>query len=250
MTDDRPTICAIAILAMCIVTTDHEAIGHGSACLAFGGHITLLTSVYFDCAHSAASFAAYGPVGNLLGATLAWLALKAVPAAHARLRLLLLLIMAFGLFWEAGYMLYAAVRDSGDYIFAARAIGGAAPGWPLRAALFAAGIALYGVAIRATVSALRPFAHRAALARLSWFAASIAAVMAAAFYAPDRLGAMGQAALEIGAGAIPLLGMGRRLGGTGDAVIGRGMGWMAAALVLYAGFVATLGQGLPWGPTS
>jgi hypothetical protein len=247
VTDDRPTIAAIAILAMCIVTADHEAIGHGGACLAFGGHITLLTSVYFDCAHSAASFAAYGPIGNLLGAGLAWLALKAVPASHARLRLLLLLVMAFGFFWEAGYMLYAALRDTGDYIFAARALLGTAPGLPIRIALFAAGIALYVIAVRAVRGAAF---NLGPVLRLSWFAAGIASVAAASFYAPDRLAAMGQAALEIGAASLPLLGRYARRGDSADVAIGRSFGWIAAAVIVYAGFVATLGHGLPWATTS
>jgi hypothetical protein len=248
VSDDWLTVSAIAILAACIVTIDHEAIGHGSACLAFGGHIKLLTSVYFDCAGSRASVAAFGPIGNLAGATLAWLALKLLPAAHPRLRLLLLLVMAMGFFWEAGYMLYSTTLGEGDYAIAARAAFGALA-WPLRIAIFCAGIALYAVAIRATASAARPFANAGALLRLSWLAASVAAVVATAFYAPDRQAAMIQGALEIGAGSIPLLG---RFRGSGPAgvTIGRSIGWVASAAVVYVAFVATLGHGLPWAAIS
>lgn len=207
MSDDRLTVCAVAVIAACIVTTDHEAIGHGSACLLLGGRIKLLTSVYFDCAGSRASVAACGPLGNLIGATLAWLALKILPAGRPRLRLLLLLVMAMEFFWEAGYMLYSMALGEGDYAIAARAAFGALA-WPLRIAIFCAGIALYMIAIRAAVSAARPFADAGALLRLSWFAASLAAVLASAFYAPDRGAAMIQGALEIGAGSIPLFASG------------------------------------------
>ena len=47
-TDDRLTVFAIAILAGCIATAAHEAVGHGTACIVLGGTITRLTSVYFN----------------------------------------------------------------------------------------------------------------------------------------------------------------------------------------------------------
>jgi hypothetical protein len=246
MSDDRLTVCAIAVMAACIVTTDHEAIGHGSACLALGGHIKLLTSVYFDCAGATRFVAAAGPIGNLVGATLAWLALNALPAGRPRLRLLLLLVMAMGFFWEAGYMLYAMALGEGDYAIAARAAFGAL-GWPLRIAIFCAGVALYAVALRAVASTARPFANASALLRLSWCAASAAAVLATAFYAPNRWAAMVQGALEIGASSIPLLRLGRYVrpqSAIAEPAIGRSMGWIAAAIVMYAAFVATLGRGI------
>jgi hypothetical protein len=31
--DDAITVAAIAVAAACVVTTDHEAVGHGGACL-------------------------------------------------------------------------------------------------------------------------------------------------------------------------------------------------------------------------
>jgi hypothetical protein len=43
--DDIPTVSALAVIAVCITTTAHEALGHGSACWAVGGHIAQLTSV-------------------------------------------------------------------------------------------------------------------------------------------------------------------------------------------------------------
>jgi hypothetical protein len=36
---DRLTICAIAVVAACATAVAHEALGHGSACVAFGGRI-------------------------------------------------------------------------------------------------------------------------------------------------------------------------------------------------------------------
>ena len=47
--NDSLTVAAVAVLAMCVVTFDHEALGHGSVCLALHGHILLLSSSLFRC---------------------------------------------------------------------------------------------------------------------------------------------------------------------------------------------------------
>jgi hypothetical protein len=46
--NDELTIAAIGLIAMCLVTFDHEA-GHGSACLLLRGHMSFLTSSLFRC---------------------------------------------------------------------------------------------------------------------------------------------------------------------------------------------------------
>lgn len=247
MRDDRLTVGAIAIAASVLVTADHEALGHGSACLALGGHIKLLTSVYMDCAGGNAVVAACGPSMNLAMGALAWLALRRGAILRPQLRLFALLVMALSWFWEAGYLLYAMALNTGDTAIAARAVFGA-PEWPWRVAGFIAGIALYAVAIRAVAAAARGFVNASVL-RLCWLAASTAAVLAAAFYAPGRVPAMGQAALEIGAASVPLLGRFAQMRVEGSA-IGRSVPWIAFALVVYAIFLCTLGHGLPWAATS
>jgi hypothetical protein len=88
-----------------------------------------------------------------------------------------------------------------------------------------------------------------ALLRLGWMAASIAACVAVLAYAPGRLAAVRQAALEIGAAALPLLLMGAGIapgGATAEASIQRSAGWIMFATTLFAGFVLTLGRGLRW----
>lgn len=239
------TVAAIAVAATCIVTIDHEAIGHGAACLATGGRIARLTSVYFDCTQRATAVAAGGPVANLAGGLMAWLLLQRLPRARPRAGLLLALVVAFALFWEAGYLIKAMVMAEGDAYFVASDLIGP-PGW-WRAAGVVAGLLLYWLAIRATRAAALRFRIPAQTLRIGWFAASAAAVLAAANYAPGRLAAMGQAALEIGVASWPLVVMSRRLGTTsvdaGEAV--HGAGWVAGAAVFYVLFVATLGHGMP-----
>ncbi|HEY4113488.1 MAG TPA: hypothetical protein VGM17_05445 [Rhizomicrobium sp.] len=241
---DSLTVAAIAIAAMCIVTMDHEAIGHGTACLSQGGHINLVTSVYFRCSVQNGTVAAGGPIGDLTGAAIAWLLLQVTPATRPRLRLLLLLITAFGVFWEAGYALEAMVTAYGDSYFAFRGLFGAPETW-WRIGGFVLGIALYLLGIRITLRSARGLAPD--VLRTAWIAATIATALAALAYAPAPFVAMRQAVLEIGAGSIPLLFIGRRLAPAQSATewqIARSVGWIAAAAILYIVFIATLGRGI------
>ena len=229
---------------MCIVTADHEAIGHGAACLSQGGHINLVTSVYFDCSVKRGVVAAGGPIGDLIGAAIAWLLLQVTPPRLPRLRLLLLLITSFGVFWEAGYLLKAMITADGDSFFAVRGLFGQPDTW-WRAVGVVLGLALYLLGIRVTLRSARGLAP--AVLRTAWIAATIAAALAALAYAPGPVEAMQQAVLEIGAASIPLLFIGRGIEGTastGAWQIARSTGWIAGCAILYIGFIATLGHGI------
>jgi len=244
---DTLTTALIAVAAACIVTFAHEAIGHGTACLILDGRITLVTSVLFACTVKTGAVAAGGPIGDLVGAALAWLVLQFVPRANLRLALLLLLVTGFGVFWEAGYLFKAMSFADGDSYFAALGAFGK-PDWWWRIGGFATGVLLYGIGIRATATSARRFCFSPDVFRTCWLAATLSAVLAAAFYSPARLFAMGQAALEIGAASWPLLLMSRQLPLqqlTGAAPIARNVGWIAGAGLFYILFVATLGRGMP-----
>lgn len=58
---DQLTVAALGLLAMCLVTFAHEAVGHGGVCLLLGGHIRLLTSSVFRCDISSRWVDAGGP---------------------------------------------------------------------------------------------------------------------------------------------------------------------------------------------
>jgi len=246
------TICAIAVGAACLAAIAHEAIGHGCACLVAGGHIVRLTSVYFDCDVRSVWIAPAGPAGNLAAGTLAWALLKILPGGQPRARLLLLLIMAFSLFWAAGYLLYSMTLGIGDWAIAARDAFGP-PEWRWKLAGWALGLLLYGVTVRETVRAARPFSadtearsgsRAQSMLRLSWTAAALSACLAAALYAPDRLGAIGQAALEIGAGSMPMLALRPRSADRIEPALTRSGLWITLGALLFLGFAATLGRGV------
>lgn len=254
--DDGLTVAALGVIAACVSTIAHEALGHGSECLAIGGRITRLTNVYFDCRGHDAFTPIAGPAGNLIAGGIAAVLCAVTPAARPRLKLLLLLVAAFSLFWEAGYMLYAAAKGQGDYMFFLQNIGAPAVWRPM---LVVFGIALYvatiaGVARGVRAFGLGPEVTLAARARRllwpAWLGGALAEVAAAAAYAPGRFEAMHQAALEIGAASIPLLIIPLRLWALPGPqpcapAAGRSVAWIGAAAVVFALFAATLGRGLP-----
>jgi hypothetical protein len=242
-TNDVPTVVAIAIAAMCIVTVDHEAIGHGSACLLLGGHITKLTSVYFACTMKARLIAGAGPFFNLIGALAAWLLLQFVPRMP-RLRLLLLLVTAFAVFWEAGYLLKAMITQDGDTYFAARAAFGAPELW-WRMTGCCLGLLLYMVGTRATVASARSFPSNTPM--IAWIAASLTATAAAVLYTEGRSDAVFQATLEIGAASLPLLLISRyrtKSSNTAVLAVQQSTTWIVGSAIFYLAFAATLGHGL------
>ncbi len=248
--DDLLTVSAIAILAAVIATVAHEAAGHGSACLAMGGHITELTNVYFDCSVHNILVPAGGPFGNLIAALLAWLGLRTLSSGAPRLRLLFLLVMGFDLYWIGGYFLYSAFTGEGDNAIVARILAGGFPP-AARVVLAALGLIVYRVALNASGRELRVFADGGDRVRnlivIAFVAASVSEAAASAFFAPDRLHSIIQGTLEIGAASVPMLFLPSlvRPENAREAPIPRSPLWMIISTITYVAFVATLGRGLP-----
>jgi hypothetical protein len=253
--DDRLTVLALGAIAASISTVAHEAIGHGGECLAIGGRIIRLTSAFFNCRGGDAFTPIAGPLGNFAAAAIAWMGFAATPSSRIRLKLLFLYVLGFSLFWEAGYMLYAAVKDGGDYVLFLQAIG--APGfsrWLLAVTglgLYAAGAGLVGRA----VLAFGPGAEASTAARArrllwpAWLGGVLAAATAAAVYAPDRPGALHDGLLEIGGASFPFLLIPLRLWPVARPAApapaaARSLAVIATALVVVAALAATLGRGL------
>ena len=249
--NDWPTIAAIGLLAMCLVTFDHEALGHGGVCLALHGHILALSSSVFRCDRFSGLIDAGGPVSNILCGLIA-LALRMVtPLRAVRLRLFLILVTGFSFFWEGGYLMHAMHRQDGDlYSFAHWWLGDmtVADRW-IGAAL---GLALYLVSVRLTARALLAlFAEPPKarfVARIVWLSAAAGSTLAALAYAGSVAGDLRDAVLEIALASFPLLFIplraGRFAGDHPGAVIARSYPVIIFALAVYAVFVATLGHGI------
>ena len=247
--DDWLTLAAVGVLAMCVVTFDHEALGHGGVCLCLGGHIRLLTSSLFRCDLRSGWIDPAGPAANLLMGTLALAALRLVPSHRASLRLFLIAVTAFSYFWEAGYGIHAMHRRDGDlYFFAQFLLGNVSVG--ARALVALAAVALYVFAAWHTSRAiltLWPDRHAARRAlRILWAGATAGAAIAALAYTGSGWGDLRDAVREIGMASFPLLILPLAQGETGapQALIGRNPALIGLAIFVYAAFVVTLGRGL------
>ena len=250
--NDWLTTAALGLLAMCIVTFDHEALGHSSACIFLHGHIRLLSSSLFRCDVRSGWIDPAGPASNLLVGTLALGCLRVVPERLLNFRLLLILITAFSYFWEGGYVMRAMLRREGDLYYFAEFLLGDVSVWQ-RWVMAGAGLALFVFAARLTSNALLnlwPQARTArAVARTAWIGATVGAAVAALAYAgPGWSGNLRDAVLEIGAASFPLLLIprGSRQVETTQpsAFIARSTLIIVPAAAVYAVFVATLGRGL------
>lgn len=250
--NDWLTTAALGLLAMCIVTFDHEALGHGSACLLLHGRIRLLSSSVFRCDARSGWIDPAGPAGNLLVGTLALLGLRFVPQRRLNFRLLLVLITAFSYFWEGGYVMRAMRRRDGDLYFFARFLLGHVSVWE-RWVAGAAGLALFVLAARITSNALLKLwpegSTARAVARTAWVGATVGAAIAALAYAgPGWGGNLRDAVLEIGLASFPLLFIPLRSGHAEEtqpsAFLVRSTTTIVVAAVIYAIFVASLGRGI------
>lgn len=249
--NDWLTIAALGLLAMCIVTFDHEALGHGSACLLLHGHIRLLSSSLFRCDVRSGWIDPAGPAGNLLVGTLALACLSFVPKQLVNFRLLLILITSFSYFWEGGYAIRVMLKREGDLYYFAQFLFGNVSVWQ-RSVVAGAGLALYIFAARLTSSALLKLWPQArvarAVVRTAWASATVGAAVAALGYAGPGWGDLRDAVLEIGGASFPLLFIPRRSrqaeGTQPSAFVARSTITVVLSAVIYAIFVASLGRGM------
>jgi hypothetical protein len=247
---DWATVAALSLMAMCLVTADHEAVGHGGMCLAVGGHIRLLTSSLFRCDSPSVWISPAGPLANLLGGGVALLGLTVVPVRSTRARLFLTLVASLAFLWEGGYLMSAMWRREGDWYVAARDLLGEPSPW-LRVTGGLAGLGLDVWTARwasRALAALWPEATEARrVARTAWLAATLGAVLAALAYSGTGWADVRDAALEVGGAAMPWLWIPRavptRPHGAAT-VIARSGPIIVMSLVVFGVFVVTLGRGL------
>ena len=236
---------------MCLVTFDHEALGHGSACLLAHGRIRMLTSSVFHCDAKSDWIDPAGPAMNALIGAVALAFAHLVARQRARLRFFLLLVTAFSWFWETIYLAHAMLRRDGDLYFFARFLSGNV-GAGERVALGVLGLALYLLVaklISGELSRLWPQARTArSAARTAWLWATLAAAGAALPFWWRDWPEVRDAVLEIGGASLPLLLIPRQgpdgPGTPPGVVIGPSPVVMILAVAVYVAFVCGLGRGL------
>ena len=159
--DDLVTLVAIGLLAYATADIAHHVLGHGAACLALGGRIVSLSSIFVNCTVYGSAIDLAGPFANLaLG--LAALALAYRPSATSSARLFFALTAGFNFFWFALLLLFSAATRSDDFAWPMSAFHVSEP---LRYGLIALGGLLYVLSVRAVAGPMTGYARPQARAR-------------------------------------------------------------------------------------
>jgi hypothetical protein len=249
-THSYATLASIAVLAFIVACVAHEAVGHGGTCLAFGGQVTLLTSVYFHCLNGSPLGDAAGPLMNLTVGAMCWIVLRARPSLSGHWRLFLVFAMAFNLFWGAGYFVFSAVTDHGDWAFVLRDLA-LQPRWLWRGLMGVLGAYLYHRSIRRVAFYLPSGTPLV----VPYLAAGAVSCLAALFFAGPILPAVREAAQESFGAGVGLLLLAYRNSHPAESppsvvLVNPSKGWMLTSALVTLAFVATLGRGLVFlGPT-
>jgi hypothetical protein len=183
---DVPTLCALSATAFVAACVSHEVLGHGLACVATGGAVKVLTSVYFECSAGLPIIDASGPSMNLAIALGAFIVLGQ-GAKSASARTFLALLVAFSGFWGAGYFLFSGVTNTGDWAFVLQDLS-LEPRWLWRIVIVILGTWLYGLTLRLVA----PVLPRGPALLAAYLSAGVVACASTLFYS----GATGPAMLE------------------------------------------------------
>jgi hypothetical protein len=237
--DDALTVIAIGVLAASLAAVFHEGLGHPLGCLAVGGRVRLVTSIYFRCAGAKPFTDVAGPLGNLVSGLATLAALRLTPAT-GRTRLFLLALAGFNLLWFSGQLAEQAALVKDDWAFLGRDIGWPKPG---RLALAAVGALSYA----ATLYLLAPTAAqiRRRTIRLMYGSAVVSACVAGLAWAPERLGGFEEGLMALGVAPLGLLLLLRTANADNlRQSIPRALIWIAMSAIGYDLFLATIGRGI------
>jgi len=237
------TVTAILVIVFMITCVAHEVVGHGGMCMMVGGHITLISSVYFRCTGGGVLTDAAGPMMNLIIGFIFWFLLRKWTAPPILWRLFLVLAMAFNLFWGAGCFILSAVTNTGDLAFVLRQLE-LEPVWVWRVVLGVLGVFIYRWAMRLVARHL-PIGTPLFV---PYLATGIFSCFASLFFIGPVAPALREAALEgfgVGVGLL-LVAINRpeqNLNSVPDLVVPAGNAWLSTTAVLAVIFIATLGRG-------
>jgi hypothetical protein len=246
--NDTATVIAVGALAATLAAICHETLGHGLACIGTGGHITLLTSIWFRCEGDSAFADLGGPVGNLVAGSAA-LALLSQTKVSPRAGLLLLMFGALNLFWFMGQLIFESLTNTHDDWYYLMSSQSGRPGiWRTVATIV--GIGGY-VLIARWVSAIirRQGGPQAHAIRLAYVAAAAAAVISGLVWRPNPLHSALQGSLALGIAPLGLLSVARKASGevghdVAASAVPRSWIWITVSAVIFGIFLIVQARGL------
>jgi len=158
--DNIATIVATGLLAYASADIAHHVLGHGGACLALGGRIISLSSIYVNCTVRGATVDLAGPFANLAVGLIALAAAyrTTIPAT----KLFFTLTTGFNLMWFSLQLLASAVSRSDDWAWAMHVFH---VSQAERIGMIAFGAIAYLASMRAVAAAMASFAQSPARAR-------------------------------------------------------------------------------------
>lgn len=245
--DDLATVASIGAVAYLLADVAHHAFGHGLACLALGGSIRSLSSVFVDCTLTGAIIDLSGPAANLVIGVVAALLAIAYGQRSRSLAFFLVLTAAFNLYWLTLQLVFSVATNSDDWAWPMHVYGA---GTTVRWSLAAAGAIAYHLTTRFVGRQLaipdRSDALRVVLA--AWLAAGAVACLTAAF-ATSAISTVTQHALPQSLGlSVGLLftpAISARQTRGPRLTIHRSWPWILAAIASTALSVLILGRGVP-----
>jgi hypothetical protein len=245
-TNDTATVIAVGTLAATLAAIGHETVGHGLGCVGTGGHITLLTSIWFHCHGGSAITDAGGPAANIVAgaaafALLNWTRLK------PRMNLFLLLLGTLNSFWFMTQLAFNALRNTDDWHYTALQLG-----WPpiWRTVVAVVGLGGYLLVSRlVSVVIRRQGGPQVNAIRLAYAAAAASAVIAGLMWRPEPLRSALEGFLALGVAPLGLLSAGRTVSQDGvhddsSRSVQRSWIWISVGLVLFLVFLFVQARGL------
>jgi hypothetical protein len=245
------------MVATVIADFIHEGLGHGGMCAATGGQPLVLSTVHFECSADTRLVAAGGTLANLMFGALFFAAERAVRQT-ASWRYFFWLLMTFNLFDAGGYFLFSGVGNFGDW---AAVVAGWQPAWAWRAGLIGLGTVTYFfLFVPLCLRELRPFLGRDERIRVRrarqftltpYLTGGILSCVAGALNPVGPLLILVSAAAASFGGKSGLAWMWTLLRNPRIprselqmSEIERSLGWIVAAVILAAVFIAGLGPGV------
>jgi hypothetical protein len=246
--DNLATITAIGLLAYTSADIAHHVFGHAAACLLIGGHANLVTSQFVNCTVTGSFVDLAGPLASLVLGLMSLFAVRLLRRPSSALRLFLILVAAFNLFWFNLQLLYSAASRKDDWAWALHEFHVPAAG---RYCLIVAGALGYTLSIHFIAHHLKTYAiPRLRISRIcliSWLAAGVLACVTAMFdhdQSHALRGALPQAmGLSLGLLLIPKRASRLSEDSLSAVIIRFSPIWVVAALLVSAASIALLGPG-------
>lgn len=237
------TVLAAGLLAATLAAICHETVGHGLGCIAAGGDIQLLTSIWFRCRGATSLTDAGGAISGLVFGGLV-LALPMRRVSNSAMRLMLLMFGAISLLWVAAQLIAHPALDQDDWHFIAMR-----GHWPSvwRPLLATVGVLSYVAIVRWIALLLRdPAAPSARAIYLAYVAAAISAVLAGSMWASLPTRSALEGLLTLGVAPIGLLFAAARINTdhSSSAPIAKSWLFVAMSLLVFAAFALVEGRGL------